>query len=227
MSEPLIVFSAVNDDSKKQMLLQKILSSDGMIFFKDKSDRSVALKPISVNSNFQLKCLLPETSAVGEDHKIITANFALDDDKYIFDAKPVVGNTHVTLTVLNLFHLQKRRNYRYVLPENYTAQFVVNTLNKESYTCYCSLLDLSTEGCAAMISEDDANFSLEDKVTAEIFLGDRKPITVQGAIKNIRVKNGNALVLGILFNYLGNSSEEKIVHYLTDLQREIYFRKAS
>ncbi|MGZ3770472.1 MAG: PilZ domain-containing protein [Bdellovibrio sp.] len=222
----MVVFSAVLDDSKKQMLLQKILSSNGQMYFKDKSERSIAIKPISLNSNLQIKCLLPPASSVSEE-KMMNISFSLDEEKYMFEASPVVAKSHITLTVLNFFHLQRRRNYRYVLPKNYSAELVINSLNKEDCSCRCKLLDLSNEGCAAQIRQENVDFNVDDKFSAEILLGERTPVAVQGVIKNIRVQNENLLVLGISFNYLGNSSEEKIIHYLTDLQREVYLKKAS
>ncbi|WP_374030919.1 hypothetical protein [Bdellovibrio bacteriovorus] len=39
------------------------------------------------------------------------------------------------------------------------------------------------------------------------------------------MKNDETLVLGVEFNHMANASEGKIVASLTDLQRDIYFRR--
>ncbi|WII73344.1 PilZ domain-containing protein [Bdellovibrio sp. 22V] len=227
MSEALIVFKAIHNEADKQFLLQKILASKETIYLRDKFDRNISLKPVSINSNQQIKCHPPEeTSMNTQENATFTASFSIQGEKYIFETHPIVGDNYVTLTVLNLFHLQRRRNYRYVLPKDYSAQFVINCLNQGICSISCRLLDLSTEGCAVEIPQEDANLKLEDLVEAEIFLGDRDPILVQGLLKNIRAQGMTHLVLGIEFNHMANASEGKIVTSLTDLQREIYFRKA-
>lgn len=228
MSEALIVFKAIHKDADKQTILQKVLANQETIVLRDKFDRNISLKPVSINSNMQLKCRPPEeTSMNTQDGDTFTASFSIGNERYLFETHPVVGENHVTLTVLNLFHLQRRRNYRYVLPEDYSAEFVINYLNQVVCAHTCRLLDLSTEGCAVEISLAEANLKLEDLVQAEIFLGDRDPILVQGVIKNIREKDDLHLILGVEFNHMANASEGKIVHSLTDLQREIYFRRAA
>ncbi|WP_413943128.1 PilZ domain-containing protein [Bdellovibrio sp. HCB-162] len=225
MSEALVIFKAINKESDKQTILQKVLANQETIYLRDKFDRSVALKPLSINSNMQLKCRPPEESMNTQEGDTFTATFNVGSERYLFETHPVVGENHVTLTVLNLFHLQRRRNYRYVLPTDYSAELVINYLNQVVCAYTCRLLDLSTEGCAVEISMAEANFKLDDLVQAEVFLGDREPILVQGMIKNIREKDDLHLVLGVEFNHMANASEGKIVASLTDLQREIYFRK--
>lgn len=227
MSEALVVFKAVTKDSEKQVILQKILAQQELVSLRDKFDRTITLKPISINSNSQLKCHPPEENMMNtQEGDTFMASFTLGNEKYIFETHPVVNENYITLTVMHLFHLQKRRNYRYVLPENYSAEFVINYLNQTTCALNCRLLDLSTEGCAVEIHVADANLHLDDMVQAEVFIGDREPILVQGAIKNIREKSDTHLILGVEFNHMANASEGKIIESITDLQREVYFRKA-
>lgn len=226
MSESLIVFKAINNEADKQTLLQRLLNSSELITLRDKFDRCISLRPMGVNDKLQIKCHPPESTAMNTENSAkFTASFSIKGEKYLFETHPVVNDTNVTLTVLNLFHLQKRKNYRYVIPSDYSAEFVLTYLNQSICSHTCRLLDLSTEGCAVEILQSDANLHLDDLVEAEIFLGDRDPIVVQGVIKNIRAKNDETLVLGVEFNHMANASESKIVASLTDLQRDIYFRR--
>ncbi|MFV8258795.1 PilZ domain-containing protein [Bdellovibrio bacteriovorus] len=226
MSESLIVFKAIHNEAEKQTLLQRLVNSNESIVLRDKFDRSITLRTMGVNDKLQIKCHPPESTAMNtEDSATFTASFSIRGEKYLFETHPVINENNVTLTVLNLFHLQKRKNYRYVIPSDYSAEFVVTYLNQSVCSHTCRLLDLSTEGCAVEIPQTEASLHLEDLVEAEIFLGDRDPIVVQGLIKNIRVKNDEMLVLGVEFNHMANASEGKIVASLTDLQRDIYFRR--
>ncbi|WP_374000465.1 PilZ domain-containing protein [Bdellovibrio bacteriovorus] len=227
MSEALVIFKAIHDEAKKHELLQQLLNSQELISLRDKYDRTIVLKPMGTNDKLQIKCHPPETTAMNtQDSATFTAHFSLKGEKYLFETHPVVNEHNITLTVLNLFHLQRRKNYRYVIPADYSAEFVVTYLNQVVCSHTCRLLDLSTEGCAVEIAQTAASLHLEDMVQAEIFLGDREPILVQGLIKNIRIKDDDFLTLGVEFNHLANASEDRIVSSLTDMQRELYLRKA-
>ncbi len=226
MSDALVVFKAVAQDAEKQMLFQKLLAGDQPILLRDKFDRVIELKPLSINSNYQMKCRLPEDGLYVEENVVYSASFVVGNEKYLFETSTRVNDSFISLSILNLFHLQKRRNFRYVLPEGYPAQLTVTFLNQEQCEVPCRMLDLSTEGCAVVIEHEVTSLQLNDLIHAEIKLGARHPILVQGFIKNLRPTYGTDLVLGIEFNHLASSSEGSIVHAITDLQRELYFLKA-
>jgi c-di-GMP-binding flagellar brake protein YcgR len=156
----------------------------------------------------------------------LTATFSLGGEKYLFEASMGPYKDGVNLTVFNLFHLQRRKNFRYVLPQNYIGTFKVKSLNHKAVSIECKLVDLSTEGCAVVWSMDMNSMQMDDVVDAEICLGNRPPIPVGGYVKNMRMKTDMEFVLGVEFDHLAKSSESKIITTLTDLQREIYLRKA-
>lgn len=227
MSDDIQVFKAVGAASEKQMILQRVLAEEESIFIKDKFDRSIELKPISLNSNMQIKCHHPEDFALQvSEGEIFTASFTLGSERFIFETHPVISDSHITLSLLYLFHLQRRKHFRYLLPQDYSAEFIINYLNQNVCAHTCRLLDLSVEGCGIEFESYNNEFKLDDVVHAEIFLGDRDPIVIQGLIKNIRMKNDSA-ILGVEFNHMASASESKIVIALTDFQREIFVRNSA
>ncbi|WP_374030918.1 PilZ domain-containing protein [Bdellovibrio bacteriovorus] len=176
MSESLVVFKAIHNEAEKQTLLQRLVNSNESIVLRDKFDRSITLRTMGVNDKLQIKCHPPESTAMNtEDSATFTASFSIKGEKYLFETHPVINENNVTLTVLNLFHLQKRKNYRYVIPADYSAEFVVTYLNQAVCSHTCRLLDLSTEGCAVEIPQTEANLQLEDLVEAEIFWETESP----------------------------------------------------
>ncbi len=228
MSEPLVIFKAIGSEHEKQMLLQKLLSAQTTVTLKDKFERCLSMKVLSLNSQFHLKCHPPEETAMTlQDNSVFSASFQIGSEKYLFETRPVVHENYIALPVTHLYHLQRRKNFRYNMPPNYSAAFVINYLNHNICSHQCRLLDLSTEGCAVEIHQEETDLKLEDLVHAEIFLGDRDPIVIQGVIKNIRGRGISHLTLGVEFNHLAAPCEDKIINSLTDLQRELYFRKAS
>lgn len=227
MSEALVVFKAIEKESEKHVLFQKVLGRQETIYLRDKSDETVALKPMSLNSNLKIKCFFLEEASVQRfGSGRLTASVTIEGENYIFDTQLEVGETYINLPIFNLFHLQKRKNYRYILPEDYSAEFVINSLNQNQYSLRCRLLDLSTEGCAIQMEIENANLNIGDQIEGAVFLGTREAILIQGKIMNIRPKGVSHLVLGVEFDHMANSSEDKIVTSLADLQREVYFRRA-
>lgn len=221
------IFKAINQDAEKNRLMQLLIQEQTPIQLRDKSDNNFTIKASGLNSNGELQCphnedliskLTPKTKLSG--------SFAVKGEKYLFDTKLLVDDGGIYLPVLNLFHLQRRKDYRYVIPQGYSAQFAITRLNHLTADHSCKLLDLSTEGCALEMNIADANLNLHDLVDAKIILGDRAPIVVQGVIKNIRMKNDLDLILGVEFNHMAHASEGQIITALTDLQRDIYLRKA-
>lgn len=227
MSEALIIFKAINSESDKQRFAQKILTDQETIHLDTKDQQPLLLRPKSIDHENNLYCTTLGTPLSTDVISKVTANIALQGESYMFETRPEISGQDIKLPIFNLFHLQKRKNYRYIIPDDYSAQFVFNKMNGEATSINCRLLDLSTEGCAIEIAIDGANVKLSDKIEGAIFLGHRDQIQTQGYIKNIRPKGDTAVVLGIRFAHLTNTSEGQIIASLADLQREIYFLKAA
>lgn len=224
---PLIIFKAVNSAQDKKNLFNKITEDQGEIVIKDKQDRSIPLKAVSMNDQGQIQCDIPEGMTLNYGFQdVLTATFSLGAEKYLFETSMGPYKDGVNLTVFNLFHLQRRKNFRYVLPQNYIGTFKVKSLNHKAVSIECKLVDLSTEGCAVVWSMDMNSMQMDDLVEAEVCLGNRSPIPVHGFVKNMRMKTDMEFVLGVEFDHLAKASEGKIISTLTDLQREIYLRKA-
>ncbi|MBO9667690.1 MAG: PilZ domain-containing protein [Bdellovibrio sp.] len=223
---PLVVFKNIGSASEKKSLFERLTSEEGEIVLKGKQDQSFIVTAISLGEN-QIQCITPEGVSMKFGLKeVVTANFTVGGEKYLFEAYVMNFEGGANLTVLNLFHLQRRKNFRYTIPTNYAADFCVTTLNSRSTKISCRLLDLSTEGCAILMTPDMASLKQEDRIEAAIFLGERDPILVQGFVKNLRAR-GDDLILGVEFNHLANASEHAITSAITEMQREIYLRKTA
>lgn len=223
MGEALIIFKAINSEHQKQMLLHKLLTLREEVTFKDKQDRSLTLTTYSLTADGHLQFPLFQQGEINfKEIDFISASFTMNGERYLFESKPVVRGGVVCLPIQHFCHLQRRNHFRYVLPEHYHAQFAIKTLNESPSSFSCRLVDLSTEGCGLEASPGQGSFKPNDSFTAEIRLGDYDPIFVSGVIKNVRPGQ----VLGVRFNHLDSSSEHQIITTITDIQRELYFRKA-
>lgn len=228
MAEELTLFKTIHSVSERQRLFSKLLSSQGNLYLKDKFDRSLPLKASEVDSRFYLKCFSPSESDLNlAEDETYTAIFWIDQEKYMFETRPHFQGTDLMLPVMNLFHLQKRRTFRYQVPNDFSSDFKINHLNQSTCDVSCRMIDVSTQGCAVELSLTAADLKLDDILQAELLFGGREPILVQGVIKNIRKKDFQTLVLGVEFHHMAHSSEEKIMLAISDLQRELFNRQVA
>lgn len=227
MGNALTIFKAINSDSDKQVFARKIVTSQESIPLMTKSQQPLILHPKDVDGDNNLHCTLLDASLAHEDIATnLTINIIIQGESYMFETRPVIVGQDIKLPIFNLFHLQKRKNYRYVIPEGYSAEFIFSKLNDEATSLKCPILDLSTEGCAIEIPADSTNVKLNDTLEGMICLGNKEPIAIQGSINNIRAKGDSKLILGLQLRHLTNASENLIITSLIDLQREVYFRTA-
>jgi c-di-GMP-binding flagellar brake protein YcgR len=228
MADELTLFKTIHSVSERQRLFTKLLSAQGNLYLKDKFDRSLPLKASEVDNRFYLKCYAPaEYGLTLNEDETYTAIFWIDQEKYMFETRPRIQGADILLPVMTLFHLQKRRTFRYQVPNDFGSDFTIKHLNQKPCEVTCRMIDVSTNGCAVEISLGDVDLKMDDILQAELNFGDREPILVQGVIKNIRIKDSKSLVLGVEFHHMAHSSEETIMIAISDLQRELFTRNAA
>lgn len=225
MGEALLIFKSITKLTEVEDILRKLLSSHQPLHFQGTADPGFSLSPQALGANMDLQCTFSDGLNLPEG--TFSTSFHLNDEKYILETKIDKKEQSACLTVKNIFHVQRRKNFRYVLPKNYSATFKFKTLNHLPSIYSCRLLDLSTEGCAIEVEVSDFKVPTAGPVEAEILLGNHAPIKVQGIIKNIREKDELRWVLGIEFNHLAAASEHKIVTAIADLQRDIYLKNVA
>ncbi|MEN0060207.1 MAG: PilZ domain-containing protein [Bdellovibrio sp.] len=223
MSEPLIVFRAVHGRDK-QALLKRTLVVECEVQLKDRFKNCFPLIPIALTPEGHLKCQLLETAFL-EPLKSgsWTACFVLDNEKYLFEPQLQIHLPFVSLTVPHLFHLQKRKNFRYSLAEEDRGHFVITHHNDHGSAQKCRLLDLSTRGCAIEMPADTAALQVNDRLSGEVLLGHYPPIHIEGLVRNMRQKGLTQMVFGIEFHL--KNDEHAINEALTELQKSLHFRR--
>ncbi len=228
MGEALLIFKSITKLTEIEGILQKFLALQQPLDFKHGADQTFSLKPFMMGTNLDLRCHVPEGESFNLlSGSICTAMFHLNDEKYFVETKVEKNDSNVSVSIKNFFHVQKRKNFRYVLPKNYVATLRFKTLNHIPTSYACRLLDLSTEGCAVEVEFSDIKVTSSSLLEAEIILGNHAPITVQGVIKNIREKDELRWVLGVQFNHMAAASEHKIVTAIADLQRDMFLKNAA
>ncbi|WP_413560299.1 PilZ domain-containing protein [Bdellovibrio sp. HCB209] len=223
----MVIFKAVNSKEQRNYLFEQLTAIEGEILLKGQEDESEHVNAISMNDGGQIQCIITGGGNLKFGfNKIITAYFRVNNEKYMFEATAIPFEGGVNLTVKDLFHLQRRKNFRYTLPTGFQADCLVTIHNQAPSNTTLRLIDLSTEGCAVYSTAEMPTMRLDDRVEAVIFLGDRDPIPVQGFVKNLRVQ-GDDMVIGLEFNHIANASEFAITSAIVEMQRTVYKKKAA
>jgi hypothetical protein len=224
---PVVVFKAVNDGKQKKYLFEQLTAIEGAILVKGSEDEAEHVNAVSMNTNGQIQCIITDGGNFKFSfNKTLTCYFRVNNEKYMFEATGIPFEGGVNLTIKDVFHLQRRKNFRYTLPTGFQADCMIATLNQASFNTNLRLIDLSTEGCAVLSTAEMPTMRLDDRVEAVIFLGDRDPIPVQGFVKNLRVQ-GDDMVIGLEFNHLANASEFAITSAIVEMQRAVFQKKAA
>lgn len=226
MSKDLVIFKAVANETDKQILLKKLVQQKGTLFLKNKKDRSFIFQVIEVSDSLHLRCSHQHFNPMDfQSSEYFSATFTLGHDKYLFDTHPLVHDSGVTLSVKDLFHLQRRHNFRYTLPDGNQAPLTVLSVNHLNSEYQGWVLDINAVGCAVKLENNAAELHQHDHLQVEVRFASRPPLRLNAVVKNLRLHDETDLVLGLEFENIMSSQEDQIVEAINDLQRQLYFRK--
>lgn len=227
MSAPLLIFKSINSSSQQQELLQKLLSISQTVSLRLREGHEVHLKPMSINSALEIKCQYAGSDFSGVENSVILMNFTLGNEPYLSEVVIEVRPQLVLLKVQNLFHLQRRRHFRYILPPNHPGSFKVTSHNKAPLHADIPLIDISTEGCALRLPTHLANLSVGDQLEGEIILEAQKGLSLHGEVLNMRESDGGTYILGLRFNHLPVNRESDIIQAISLLQRQLFLKRSA
>lgn len=227
MSQALVIFKAINNSEQQQVLLQNLLADQIPVSLRISEHFQLELSPMSINSSLQLKCQYQGNDLPEDAPRVLMMNFNLNSEKYMAEVQARLKGTLLSLSVLNLFHLQRRRNFRYILPPNHPGFFRVKTMGTKVIQTTLRLIDISTEGCAVQMSDQHLDMNVGDELTGEIVLEGQKSILVTALLQNIRANEDQTLTLGIKFVHTAQNREGDIVQALTLLQRSLFLKRAA
>lgn len=227
MSLPLVIFKAINNNEQQQTLLQKLVADKITVSIRMPDESDIELVPMSINSSLQVKCQYQGEAFVEDLTCNLMMNFILGGERYMAEVQSRLKGAVLSLSVLNLFHLQRRKNFRYILPPNHPGFFRVKTLGTQSVKTTMRIIDISTEGCAVLMKDYELSLNVGQEIAGEIVLEGQKSILITALLQNIRPNEDQSLTLGLKFLHTAQNREGDIVQALTLLQRSLFLKKVS
>lgn len=221
------IFSKVSADEKLR-LFKDLANVRGELICKGESDDIYRLIVERASAKQELQCSISFGLPFPKQEKELLGNFFLGGERYFFKTPVRIEKDIIILRMdSDLFHLQRRQNYRIKIPENYQATLLVSSLNKAPTKLNGQIFDLSSGGCRVVLTASTPILEHGDIVSGYIVVGKRDPLEIEGVVRHHKVEKGTALtkqVFGIEFRQLSPLIEGKLFAITMDLHREFFSR---
>lgn len=220
-----IIFKSVGTEAEAQSKLIEATTSKRGFSFRDQEGNEYTFLP-TVDGPLSLEFTRQATHPEFEENQTFRVNFNIGEERYLAESSVhYKGQGKWYFKLSTLFYSQKRRHHRYNIPTGYPAYLQLHSVNQNKTPLKCTILDLSTEGCAILINLAEANLNINDFVKGTILINSEEPLDAVGLIKNIRERDALNIIVGIEFTSFKN--EFKIVTCLAAIQRDLYFSNAA
>jgi PilZ domain-containing protein len=221
------IFSKVATEERMR-LFKDLANARGEVICKGDSDEIYRLTVERITPKFELQCSIPFGFPSPKNEKKILGNFFLGGERYFFKT-PVKVDAEVVFLRMDsdLFHLQRRQNYRIKIPENYQATLLISTLNKAPVKLSGQLYDLSSSGCRVRLTASTPMLEPGNIIEGHVVIGKRESLEVEGTVRHHKVEKGAALtkqVFGVEFKPLSSLLEGRLFAITMDLHREFFSR---
>lgn len=220
------IFKLVSKEEDKIRLWEDLADAKGEILCKGKDDNLCNIKALFYNEKTKsLECRFnsPVRLIVNEDY---LGYLFIGGEKYYFQAKAQFNQEYVVIPLpKELYHLQRRQNYRVHIPAGYKGSFEILTLNSAAGKITCDLADLSSQGCKLQCAVGKASFKMGDEIAGQLVLGTRAPIELQGIIRHVQMDALKKIqTFGVEFISLNPILENRLFALTMEIHKEVFKR---
>lgn len=222
------IFSKVSDQERLR-LFKDLATTRTQLVCKGESDQIYYFVAERTNPRQELMCSLPFGAPAPVHDKDLVCNFFIGGERYFFRTLAAMEKESVILkTNTDLFHLQRRQNYRIKIPENYTSKFLITKLNLVPSKLSGNIYDLSSGGCRVVMIASSPILATGDKILGFISVGNRESLEVEGTVRHHTRQDyatkPTKQIFGVEFNSLSSILEGKLFAITMDLHREFFSR---
>jgi hypothetical protein len=215
-------------ESERDRLLRDLADVHGDILCKGDGEDLYRLKVERIGNNKELYCLAASPTAIPESETDLLGNFSLGGERYFFRSPAIIHQEFVTLRADGeVFHLQRRQNYRLKIPANYRALFTIMSHQGKPMKVNADILDLSTGGCKAELKTAGLVLLEGDEIEGMLLIAGREAIGIKGVIRHRKAEAtnlGSRQTFGVEFSGVSAPLEAKLFAITMDLHRQFFTR---
>lgn len=222
------IFKLINSEEERLKLFLDLAQATGEVLCKGKAETLCKLRAESYNPKSNtLQCSLEPGSTALKNQESFLGYFFLGGEKYYFEGIATVSSAKYHLPLpKEVFHLQRRQNYRVRIPEGYQSFFNIKEVNQKAQRIVGNLGDLSSQGCKVIYKLDAPLMKVGDSVVGQLMIGKNTPIELAGTVKHLKVDDGNKTIqtFGIEFKNLSPILENKLFALTMEIHKEVFRR---
>lgn len=220
-------FTKISDVAEKDRIFKDLGSSASEILAKSLEPNSELMhfKAESYQGN-ELTCVVQTKKSQLQSQGELILQFMLGSEKYLISTQYQVRQDKVIVqTKAQLFHLQRREDFRLRLPESFQGIFALEKQNSKPNFGKFHLVDLSGGGCRFQIKANVGELNIGDQVEGALILPQRDKISIKGTIRHEKDDDSTkTLMAGVQFVDLRPLEKNRIIAVVMDLYRELFSR---
>lgn len=219
------IFSLVSRPEEKIKLWQDLAQAKAEIICKGHADSLCKVKAALYLSSLQiLECQFQGSPLSPQEEYL--GYFFIGGEKYYFKAKAALHEGKLRIGIpAELWHLQRRQNYRVKIPSGFAATYDIAEVNGAPQKIAGKLADLSSQGCRVVYQLKNPLMKVGDAVIGNLQIDNKTPFAVQGLVRHIKVDEGNQFIqtFGIEFTPLDAITENKLFAITMEIHKR-YFK---
>lgn len=222
-------FTLIGRDDEKSKLWEDLAKAKGEILCKGKGDFICKLRIESYNPAAKvLECSTDSANSLLNQENYL-GHFFLGGENYYFQATAQVqqGKFVVPLPP-ELYHLQRRQNYRVHIPTKSKSNFSIQFVNGLPKKINASLLDISSQGCRVAYRFDENPVKIGDSVAGSLVIEGRDPFEITGIVRHIKANEDNKSLqnIGVEFSPITPFLENKLFTITMEIYKQLFLRKS-
>jgi c-di-GMP-binding flagellar brake protein YcgR len=223
INAPQDVFKKVHM-SEKKMIFREIAYEKIQLLVKGENEDFVHLAAFRVEKDERLYCAPAPASSLLTSEQPVVVNFLFKEESYFFHTQLSFdqGIPWVDISK-DLFQLQRRKNARLDLPDDYPGMVNIVDVNGKSCFVEAKIKDISAGGLKILMPQSEPAIKMNDKINLVLRLGHRRPQNLLTEVRFVASLAGGQ-VFGVQFQNRDNVMENKLLVMMMDLQREIYMK---
>lgn len=215
------IFSLV-DAKDVARLWQDLAQARAEIMCKGDAETIVKIKAHYFTPKSELECLTEGTQHLKEKEEYL-GHFFLGGEKYYFKARAQIIGTKVIIALpKELYHLQRRQNYRARFPASYPGTCTIKSLNEQPQKIKWKLFDISSQGCRVILEDSNFLIKIGDKISGSVDTRNTTSIEFQGVVRHIKNENDAHVIktFGMEFTPITPIVENKLFALTMEIHKE-------
>lgn len=220
------IFKLVSKEEDKIRLWQDLADAKGEILCKGKDDNLCNVKALFFNPKTKnLECRFNSSTKLTAREDYLGYIF-IGGEKYYFQSTAQFQQEFVVVPLpKELYHLQRRQNYRVHIPTGYKGSFEIKKLRGAAVKTACELLDLSSQGCKLGCSLIKESLQVDDRISGHLHLGSRAPIELEGVVRHVQNDTTkNQQIFGVEWTSLSPILENRLFALTMEIHKEVFKR---